>query len=119
LAEPRRRHDRHIGPDHLIGPHPVQPALRGYWRQPDTFENLCVGQLINAKNKARPGSLCEDIANAFYTTLNTLGFAKNSRRGYGRSEIADAIADQAHQLTLAGFWILLEDVSASTQIPAL
>jgi len=32
--------------------------------------------------QARPGNLCQDIANAFNTTLNTLGFAKDSRCGY-------------------------------------
>ena len=32
--------------------------------------------------QARPGNLCEDIANAFNSTLNRLGFAKDSRCGY-------------------------------------
>lgn len=32
--------------------------------------------------QARPGNLCEDIANAFNSTLNKLGFAKDSRCGY-------------------------------------
>ncbi|KJZ19810.1 ectoine hydrolase DoeA [Loktanella sp. S4079] len=32
--------------------------------------------------QARPGNLCEDIANAFNGTLNKLGFEKDSRCGY-------------------------------------
>ncbi|MCV2888473.1 ectoine hydrolase DoeA [Ruegeria aquimaris] len=32
--------------------------------------------------QARPGNLCEDIANAFNATLNRLGFQKDSRCGY-------------------------------------
>ncbi len=32
--------------------------------------------------QAKPGNLCEDIAIAFNTTLNTLGFEKDSRCGY-------------------------------------
>ncbi len=32
--------------------------------------------------QAKPGNLCEDIANAFYTTLNQHGFNKDSRCGY-------------------------------------
>ena len=32
--------------------------------------------------QAKPGNLCEDIANAFNTTLNRLGFEKDSRCGY-------------------------------------
>jgi len=32
--------------------------------------------------QARPGNTCEDIANAFNTTLNRLGFEKDSRCGY-------------------------------------
>lgn len=31
---------------------------------------------------AKPGNLCEDIANAFNSTLNRLGFQKDSRCGY-------------------------------------
>ncbi len=32
--------------------------------------------------QAKPGNLCEDIANAFNATLNRLGFQKDSRCGY-------------------------------------
>ncbi len=32
--------------------------------------------------QAKPGNLCEDIANAFNSTLNSLGFEKDSRCGY-------------------------------------
>ncbi|MEM7429160.1 MAG: ectoine hydrolase DoeA [Pseudomonadota bacterium] len=32
--------------------------------------------------QARPGNLCEDIANAFNSTLNRRGFEKDSRAGY-------------------------------------
>lgn len=32
--------------------------------------------------EAKPGNLCEDIANAFNSTLNKLGFEKDSRCGY-------------------------------------
>ncbi len=32
--------------------------------------------------QAKPGNLCEDIANAFNATLNRLGFQKESRCGY-------------------------------------
>ena len=32
--------------------------------------------------QARPGNLCEDVANAFNRTLNKLGFQKDSRCGY-------------------------------------
>jgi ectoine hydrolase len=32
--------------------------------------------------QAKPGNLCEDIANAFNATLNKLGFQKDSRCGY-------------------------------------
>ncbi len=33
-------------------------------------------------DQARPGNTCEDVANAFNTTLNRLGFEKDSRAGY-------------------------------------
>jgi len=35
-----------------------------------------------ALEQARPGNLCEDIANAFNARLNALGFQKDSRCGY-------------------------------------
>ncbi|TCS60546.1 ectoine hydrolase DoeA [Varunaivibrio sulfuroxidans] len=35
-----------------------------------------------AMEAARPGNRCEDIANAFFTTLRGLGFDKSSRCGY-------------------------------------
>ncbi|MBT1516663.1 Xaa-Pro peptidase family protein [Bradyrhizobium sp. SRL28] len=35
-----------------------------------------------ALNTVRPGATCSDVANAFYRTINSLGFKKESRCGY-------------------------------------
>lgn len=41
-----------------------------------------VAGLESALNTVRPGSTCSDVANAFYRTIEKLGFKKESRCGY-------------------------------------
>ena len=45
-------------------------------------ENAVLEAVDAGLEKARPGNLAEDIANAFNETLNRLGFVKDSRCGY-------------------------------------
>ena len=52
---------------------------------PDPFreaEKAVLEATHKALDQAKPGRTCEDIANAFNGTLNTLGYEKDSRTGY-------------------------------------
>jgi len=45
-------------------------------------EKAVLEAVVAGLEQAKPGNRCEDIANAFNTTLNRLGFEKDSRCGY-------------------------------------
>ena len=59
----------------------MQGFDRGRIALPGAQEQL-LEAVVAGLEQAKPGNRCEDIANAFNSTLNKLGFEKDSRCGY-------------------------------------
>ena len=63
-------------------PAPEKPGLKEITQKYLDAEKAVLEAVDMGLEQAKPGNTCEDIANAFYDTLQRHGFEKDSRTGY-------------------------------------